>query len=88
MQENSIPHSLILEDRKNLSVTGALDVAGFNEEVVSIVTSQGDLIVTGSKLHISKLDLQSGEVQIDGLIDSMRYTAAKRCKSFVQRIFS
>ena len=89
MQENSLkPHSIIMEDRKSLSVTGALDVAGFNEEVINIITSQGDMIVTGAKLHISKLSLESGEVEIDGVIDSLRYTAAKRNKSFMQRIFS
>ena len=89
MQENSLkPHSIIMEDRKSLSVTGALDVAGFNEEVINIITSQGDMIVTGSKLNISKLSLESGEVEIDGVIDSLRYTAVKRNKSFMQRIFS
>ena len=88
MQENAKPHSLILEDRKNLSLTGAVDVAGFNEEVISIITSQGDLVVTGSKLHISKLDLESGEVEVDGVIDSLRYTDTKRGKSLMQRIFS
>ncbi|MCH5298368.1 MAG: sporulation protein YabP [Ruminococcus sp.] len=88
MQENfSKPHTMLLDNRKKLSLTGVSDVLGFNEELVSIKTSLGDLIVRGSKLHISKLNLETGEVDIDGVINSLQYIESRDGKSFMQRLF-
>ena len=88
MQENySKPHTLLLDNRKKLSLTGVSDVQGFNEELVNITTSLGDLIVRGSRLHISKLNLETGDVDIDGQINSLQYTESKNNKSFMQRLF-
>lgn len=88
MQENfSKPHTMLLDNRKKLSLTGVNDVLGFNEELVSIKTSLGDLIVRGSKLHISKLNLETGEVDIDGHINSLQYIESREGKSLMQRLF-
>ena len=59
-------HTLMLDARGKLMLTGAEDVSGFNEETVSVLTSCGRLIIKGERLHIDKLNLESGEVSIDG----------------------
>ena len=41
-------HSLMLDSRSNLVITGAEDVNGFNEETVSVRTTDGTLIIKGS----------------------------------------
>lgn len=89
MQDNfsSRPHQLILDNRKLLSLTGVLDVQGFDEETVNIVTTLGVLIVKGSSLHISKLSLETSEVTVDGEISSMHYLAGSEKKGFMARIF-
>ena len=89
MQENlsNRPHMLTLENRKLLSLTGVLDVQGFDEETVNIVTTLGVLIVKGSSLHISKLSLETSEVSIDGEISSMHYLAGSEKKRLMSRIF-
>ena len=81
------PHALTLENRKLLSLTGVLDVQGFDEETVNIVTTLGVLIIKGSLLHISKLSLETSEVTIDGEIASMHYLAGSEKKSLMARIF-
>ena len=81
-------HGIILDNRKKLSITGAEDVQGFNDETVNLITSLGNLTVHGSDLHISKLNLETGEVEIEGLINTLAYTADKSSKSFMQRLFS
>ena len=85
---NKKPNSIILDNRKKLCITGVDDVMGFNEETVSVTTSMGNLIIRGSSLHINKLNLDSGEVEVEGKIDSLQYTESKQSKSFVQRLFS
>ena len=45
-------HSLSLEGREKLSITGVDDVSGFDEELVVLRTGQGELTVRGRQLHI------------------------------------
>ena len=85
---NKKPHGIILENRKKLCITGADDVLGFNEETVSVSTSLGNLIIRGSSLHINKLNLDTGEVEVEGTVDSLQYTNSGHSKSFMQRLFS
>lgn len=84
---NTKQHNIILDNRKKLSITGADDVFGFNEETVSVSTSLGNLIVKGSSLHINKLNLDTGEVEIEGVINSLQYIESKNSKSILQRLF-
>lgn len=76
MQEIAVkktPHTLELNDRKALTLTGVKDVTGFDEETIHIKTDDATLVVKGSSLHINKLNLDSGDVCIDGMINSLQY---------------
>ncbi|MBQ2687541.1 MAG: sporulation protein YabP [Clostridia bacterium] len=86
-QKSSRPHMLTLDNRRILSLSGVLDVQGFDEETVNIITTLGVLIVKGSTLHISKLSLETSEVIIDGEISSLHYLAGSEKKSLVSRLF-
>lgn len=86
-QKSTRPHMLTLDNRKNLSLSGVLDVQGFDEETVNIVTTMGVLIVKGSALHISKLSLETSEVVVDGEIASLHYLAGSEKKSLMARLF-
>ncbi len=66
-------HSLILDNRSSLTLSGVTDVVGFDEQTVSLVTECGTLIVKGENLHINKLNLDSKDVCIDGSIVSLQY---------------
>ncbi len=76
-------HSLILDNRNTLNLSGVTDVAGFDEQTVNLVTECGVLIVKGENLHINKLNLDSKDVCIDGTINSLQYinSANKSIKS-------
>ncbi len=88
MQEiKAKPHNLILDNRKKLSISGVNDVSCFNEETVSLTTEMGGLVVRGTDLHISKLNLETGEVEVEGTINSLQYIQIRQNKSFMQRIF-
>lgn len=68
-----LPHNLILEDRAKLSVSGVTDVENFDENTISMVTTEGVLVVRGSDLNVEKLNLENGELLIRGQIDSVEY---------------
>ncbi|MBQ2094085.1 sporulation protein YabP [Ruminococcus sp. JL13D9] len=80
------PHTLMLDNRKKLVITGAEDVNGFNEDAVSVKTTDGSLIIKGSGLHIDKLNLDSGDVSIEGRVDAMQYIG-NGSKSKLSKLF-
>lgn len=81
-------HSLILENRKVLTVTGVSDVDSFDEQAVVAYTDLGELTIKGQSLHISKLSLETGELTLDGEIDSMIYTENRpRSAGFLSKLF-
>lgn len=81
------PHTLMLDNRKTLTLTGVRDVPGFDENTVSVKLDDASLVVKGSSLHISRLNLESGDVTVDGLISSLQYlsSAGKSIRSKLLR---
>lgn len=82
-----VPHSLILENRKMLTATGVSNVDSFNEQEIVAYTDLGELIVRGSKLHIDKLNIETGELTIDGEVVSMTYSGNQSSGGFFSRLF-
>ncbi len=83
-----IPHNCILEDRKRLSVSGVNDVDSFDENVIVAKTDSGELTVNGTKLHITKLSLDVGELAIEGTINSLVYTdIEEKAGGFFAKVF-
>lgn len=80
-------HTLMLDNRSKLVLTGAEDVSGFNEETVSVKTTCGTLIIKGEKLHIDKLNLETGDVSIDGKINAMQYIGSDNSRSKLSKLF-
>jgi sporulation protein YabP len=74
MSEEKKLHNLILENRQRLSVSGVTDVESFDEKSVVLDCEQGLLIVRGYDLHINKLNVESGELVIEGDMSSFNYS--------------
>ena len=81
-------HGAILENRKQLTLTGVRDVAGFDEQKVMLTTELGDLTIKGSSLHIDSFSHETGELSLDGSIDSLTYAELKQPEGgFFSRLF-
>ncbi|MBQ2902611.1 MAG: sporulation protein YabP [Agathobacter sp.] len=76
MEENKLTksHKMILTNRKSGSFTGVLDVISFDISEILLETEQGMLNVKGKDLHVNRLNLEKGEVDIEGMIDSLSYS--------------
>ena len=87
MEENK--HNVRLTDRKILSLTGILSVVSFREDAVELESTLGFCQITGEKLHMEKLDLESGEVILTGLIISLYYPddSDQTKKGLLHRLF-
>ena len=85
------PHRLMMHNRSALSVTGIRDVVSFDENQVILDTDMGLLTMKGKDLHVSRLTLEKGEIDIEGKIDSLTYSdmkpASRQGESFLGRLF-
>ena len=73
MTEESFPHKLTLNERKNLTMTGVTEVVSFEETSVVLKTSLGTLWVQGQELKLKTLSLEGGQVAVDGHISALHY---------------
>lgn len=84
----TMPHNIVLEDRRLLTVSGVSDVDSFDEETVTIFTELGELTVRGSNLHINRLSIDSGELSVEGDIRSVAYSdEAPKSGGFLGKVF-
>lgn len=67
-------HTLHMEEREKVHIGGVTEVLSFDEEGIMMETTCGLLLLKGMGLHIGKLDLDSGDVTVDGSIDSITYS--------------
>lgn len=92
MQENKdkiiMPHSALLKDRQELHLSGVTDVDSFDETGITAYTDIGELSIGGENLHITKLSLESGELLVEGRINSLVYRdEAPKATSFFGKVF-
>lgn len=81
-------HNLILEERGSLTVTGVEDIDSFDDQTVVIYTGLGELTVRGNQLHIERIDLQAGELELQGQVDALTYADQPVVRGgFFARIF-
>lgn len=67
-------HRLTVNGRRNGSITGVVDVLSFDLTEILLETEQGMLMIKGSDLHVNRLTLEKGEVDVEGKIDSLTYS--------------
>lgn len=88
---NKRPHKLMLTDRRTCTINGVNDVLSFDVNEILLETEQGMLMIKGNELHVSRLSLDKGEVDIDGRIDSFTYSEnagyGAKGESLIARLF-
>lgn len=85
---SAMPHNLVLEDRRMLTVSGVSDVDSFDEETVIVFTDSGELTVRGSDLHINRLSVEMGELTVEGSINALIYSDnAPKSGGFFSKVF-
>ena len=82
-------HSVKIEDRENICLTGVTDVLSFDEDGITADTDMGVLAIKGEGLHVTRLDLEQGILNIDGSVSALEYISGygKNKGSMLSRIF-
>ena len=80
-------HALEMENREKLRLTGVSDVSGFDENLIVLSTALGALTVRGEALHIDRIDLDAGQLEVRGKIQELSYDEPAPSGSLWQRLF-
>lgn len=86
-KNQSMPHQVMLEERRCLTLTGVSDVDSFDETTVVVYTDMGELTVKGEGLHIGRLNVESGDLRVEGHIQSLTYAEPAERGGFFRRLF-
>ena len=71
---NNLNHNIIMENRSKINISGVEDVDSFDEQTVVLFTNAGLLTLKGRDFHINKLNVDSGEVVVEGDVESLTYS--------------
>ena len=84
-------HKISLNNRISGPMTGVREVISFDAGEIILDTEQGILIIKGEDLHVTRLTVDKGEVEIDGKIDGIMYTDPEEKKrsreNFLAKLF-
>ena len=84
-------HKVTLNNRRSGSFTGIVDVLSFDITEILLETEQGMLHVKGKDLHVNRLSVEKGEVDLAGHIDSIAYSdvqqTSKKGDNFFVKLF-
>lgn len=82
-------HKVTIADRNSGTISGVSDVLSFDVNEVLLETDMGMLMVKGQELHVKRLTLEKGEVDIEGQIDSLTYSSGggNKNESLLGRLF-
>lgn len=69
------PHKIVMNNRAEAGLTGIRDVISFDEGQIVLDTDMGLLTIKGKELHVSRLTVEKGEMDIEGTIDNMSYSS-------------
>jgi sporulation protein YabP len=88
MENTETKGSLVLYQRKKLSLSGIEDVISFDELSIYLVTDNGNLLIEGTDLHITVLDITSGNMTVEGMVRSIIYNdkATSKKENFFSRM--
>ena len=84
-------HKVTMTNRKSCTINGVKDVLSFDEHEILLETEQGMMMIKGDELHVNRLTLDKGEVDVDGKIDSLTYSdvanSSNKNESFLNKLF-
>ena len=82
-----IPHNIIMNDCEKISLSGVTELVSFDDRTIVCITSKGELVIRGEDLHVDKVELSVGDMDINGNILSLVYTGQSGKKGLVHKLF-
>ncbi len=79
-ESQPLPHQVILDERHKLHVTGVTDVDSYDDSTVIVRTAVGELTIRGTDFHICKLNIEAGDLTVEGHVSALEYAEPQTSK--------
>ena len=66
-------HSIHIDNRMRTSITGVVDIISFTEQDIMLLSEAGPLNIVGASLHLNTLNLEDGQVSVEGELLALDY---------------
>ncbi len=87
MENSTLKDNVItLFNRSRLTLTGVTRVISITPSAISVEAYGSGLIVFGSDMLVTKLDVESGNIEATGVFDAIKYTSTKAKGGLLKRI--
>lgn len=93
LETNKTPEKTFAEsqvtllNRRTLNITGVEKVYETTTKGVQLKVAGSNMCITGEGLNISKLDVETGIIQLEGLINEIKYSSEQNKENFFKKIF-
>ena len=78
---------LTLINQTNLTVTGIKKAIIVSETALALELENKTLQISGKNMEVKKLDVETGILEVNGIIDSIKYVGSKEKINLFKRIF-
>ncbi len=68
---------ITIDDRERMIISGVKTVVSVTDELISLYTENGDLVVKGAGFEAEEFDPASGIFRVSGRIDSLSFMTDK-----------
>lgn len=85
-EQKDLQH-LTLDNRENLTITGANDVLSFSDNAIELDTNMGLLLIKGENLRIVSISTEGKTAEICGRISELEYKKPRDNKSIIKSLF-
>ena len=81
--------NIFIEDRNKVTITGVEQVDSFNDNTIILRTVKGGMTIRGEGLNVGKLNLDNGNININGIINGIIYNNkdSSQRKNIIGKIF-
>ncbi len=90
MEEKKIvkTHNLKYDNGKKVSLSGIKNVESFSEShMLLTLDNEKTLTIDGIGLSVTNLDVENGNMELDGELVKISYANARTPKSFLKKLF-
>ena len=78
---------IVLCNREILNLSGVTKMGNATENTISLFIANESMVIEGTNLHITKLDIETGVADIEGKVTAIKFAKAKNSQGFFKRIF-
>ena len=78
---------IVITNQNSILITGISKIITSTESELSAMLNGQTLSITGIKLSVSKLDVESGVLEAEGEVHQLKFSGKKQKENFFKRVF-